>query len=396
MSQILHFIFGLITIILLALIISKNPKKIQIRFIIQILTIEIIFAYLFLDTQIGLTTTYKISNFFNTLLIFAKEGIDFVFGNMNNAELAFFFLNVLCPIIFISSLIGILKHMKILSILITSIGYLLSKINGMGKLESFNAVSSLIFGQTENFIAYKDILTKIPKQRMYTMATTAMSTASMAILGVYMNMLNPKYVVIAVILNMFSAFIILSLSNPYQITKENDLYILSFYNNEKNIFEILQEYIYTGLKITIIITAMLIGFIALIHTINAIFNTLFHITLQDVIGYIFIPCAWIIGIPEHECFQVARIMATKLITNEFIAIIELQKISETLSTKSIGILSVFLVSFANFSSIGIIVGAIKGLNEKQAKVISHYGLKLLYNAILINLLSANIIGLVIK
>lgn len=93
----------------------------------------------------------------------------------------------------------------------------------MGKLESFNAVSSLILGQSENFIAYKDILSQISPRRMYTMAATAMSTVSMAIVGAYMGMLDPKYVVAALILNMFSTFIILSLINPYSVKEEEDI-----------------------------------------------------------------------------------------------------------------------------------------------------------------------------
>lgn len=136
---------------------------------------------------------------------------------MNDQGLAFFFLKVLCPIVFISALIGILQHIRVLPVVIRAIGFLLSKVNGMGKLESFNAVSSLILGQSENFIAYKDILGKMSRNRMYTMAATAMSTVSMSIVGAYMTMLDPKYVVAALVLNMFSTFIVLSLINPMSL-----------------------------------------------------------------------------------------------------------------------------------------------------------------------------------
>lgn len=99
---------------------------------------------------------------FEKLLGFANEGTNFVFGSMNDQGPAFFFLKVLCPIVFISALIGILQHIRVLPVIIRAIGFLLSKVNGMGKLESFNAVSSLILGQSENFIAYKDISAKSP------------------------------------------------------------------------------------------------------------------------------------------------------------------------------------------------------------------------------------------
>ena len=122
---------------------------------------------------------------------------------------------MLCPIVFISALIGILQHWRILPIFIRVIGTLLSKVNGMGKLESFNAVSSLILGQSENFIAYKKgVLGDLSSRRLFTMAATAMSTVSLSIVGAYMTMLDAKYVVAALILNMFSTFIILSVINP--------------------------------------------------------------------------------------------------------------------------------------------------------------------------------------
>ena len=116
---------------------------------------------------------------------------------------------MLCPIIFISALIGILQHWRILPIFIRVIGTLLSKLNGMGKLESFNAVSSLILGQSENFIAYKGVLGDLSSRRLFTMAATAMSTVSLSIVGAYMTMLDAKFVVAALILNMFSTFIVL-------------------------------------------------------------------------------------------------------------------------------------------------------------------------------------------
>ncbi len=100
---------------------------------------------------------------------------------------------------FISALIGILQHWRILPIFIRVIGTLLSKVNGMGKLESFNAVSSLILGQSENFIAYKGVLGDLSSRRLFTMAATAMSTVSLSIVGAYMTMLDAKYVVAALI-----------------------------------------------------------------------------------------------------------------------------------------------------------------------------------------------------
>ncbi|MFP1745016.1 NupC/NupG family nucleoside CNT transporter [Lonsdalea quercina] len=394
MSHLVQFVLALIVIAGLSLLICRDRKSIRIRYIIQLLVIEIILAYFFLYSSVGLGFVTRFAGMFDRLLGFAAEGTNFVFGNMNAQGLAFFFLKVLCPIVFISALIGILQYIKVLPFIIRVIGTVVSKVNGMGKLESFNAVSSLILGQSENFIAYKDILGKMSEKRMYTMAATAMSTVSMSIVGAYMTMLDAKFVVAALVLNMFSTFIVLSLINPYSVNDEPELQLSNMHENQ-SFFEMLGDYILTGFKVAVIVSAMLIGFIALIAAINALFSALFGLSFQEILGYFFYPFAWIMGIPENEALQVGGIMATKLVSNEFVAMMELQKVSDQLSLRSVGILSVFLVSFANFSSIGIVAGAIKGLNEQQGNAVSRFGLKLVYGSTLVSLLSAAIAGLVL-
>ena len=395
MDRVLHFVLALVVVTALALLVSHDRKKIRIRYVVQLLVIEVLLAWFFLNSNVGLGFVKGFSEMFEKLLGFANEGTNFVFGKMNDEGLAFFFLKVLCPIVFVSALIGILQHIRILPIVIRAIGTVLSKVNGMGKLESFNAVSSLILGQSENFIAYKDILGKMSRNRMYTMAATAMSTVSMSIVGAYMTMLEPKYVVAALVLNMFSTFIVLSLINPYRVEEGEENLQMANLHEGQSFFEMLGEYILAGFKVAIIVAAMLIGFIALISALNALFAAVLGISFQGILGYIFYPVAWVMGVPSSEALQVGSIMATKLVSNEFVAMMDLQKIAGSLSPRAEGILSVFLVSFANFSSIGIIAGAIKGLNEEQGNVVSRFGLKLVYGSTLVSVLSASIAALVL-
>ncbi len=332
MDRVLHFVLALAVVAVLALLVSSDRKKIRIRYVIQLLVIEVLLAWFFLNSDVGLGFVKGFSEMFEKLLGFANEGTNFVFGSMNDQGLAFFFLKVLCPIVFISALIGILQHIRVLPVVIRAIGFLLSKVNGMGKLESFNAVSSLILGQSENFIAYKDILGKMSRNRMYTMAATAMSTVSMSIVGAYMTMLDPKYVVAALVLNMFSTFIVLSLINPYTVDASEENIQMSNLHEGQSFFEMLGEYILAGFKVAIIVAAMLIGFIALIAALNALFATVtgwfgYSISFQGILGYIFYPVAWVMGVPSSEALQVGSIMATKLVSNEFVAMMDLQKIS---------------------------------------------------------------------
>jgi len=157
----------------------------------------------------------------------------------------------------------------------------------------------------------------------------------------------------------------------------------------------LGEYIMDGFKVAIIVGAMLIGFVALMDLINSVFDMIFGISFQDILGYIFAPVAFLMGVPWADAVSAGGIMATKLVTNEFVAMVSLGEVAKSMSEHTLAIISVFVVSFANFSSIGIIAGAVKGLNERQGDVVARFGLKLLYGATLVSILTATIVGLVI-
>ena len=388
------FLAAIVIIFMLAYIVSNNKKRIKVKPLVTMLVIQMVFAFLLLNTEVGFVIITAVSSLFNYLLSYAAEGINFVFGGMANEGAGPFFLNVLLPIVFISALIGIAQYIKVLPIIIRYLGVVLSKVNGLGKLESYNAVASAVFGQSEVFISIKKQLPYIPEHRLYTLCTSAMSTVSASILGAYMTMIDPKYVITALVLNLFGGFMVANIINPYDVREEED--IIDVQEGEKQtFFEVLGEYILDGFKVAIIVGAMLIGFVAIISMINHVFEAIFGISFQMVLGYVFSPLAFIIGVPVAEMVEAGTIMATKLLSNEFVAMIELGKATDSLSSRTIGIISVFLVSFANFSSIGIISGAVKGLNEAKGNLVAKFGLKLLYGATLVSLLTAAITSIML-
>lgn len=386
-------ILGILVVLGLAFLVSNNKKKIKYKPIVIMIVLQLALSYLLLNTKFGLLIIKGISDVFSKLLEYANAGVMFVFGGLTNKGEAPFFLNVLLPIVFISVLIGIFQYLKILPFIMKGIGLLLSKINGMGKLESYNAVASAMVGQSEVFITVKKQLNHLPSHRLYTLCASAMSTVSMSIVGAYMTMIEPKYVVTALVVNLFGGFIISSIINPYTVDSSED--ILEIQEEKQSFFEMLGEYILDGFKVAIIVGAMLIGFVALMAAIDNVFDLIFGISFQQILGYIFAPIAFLMGIPASETVKAGGIMATKLVTNEFVAMMDLTKIKASLSPRSIGIISVFLVSFANFSSIGIIAGAVKGLSEKQGNVVARFGLKLLFGATLVSVLSAIIVSFIL-
>ncbi|PCK18939.1 NupC/NupG family nucleoside CNT transporter [Bacillus pumilus] len=386
-------IIGLLVILAIAWLASNGRKRVKFRPVIVMIVLQFILGYILLNTGVGNFLVGGFAKGFQMLLGYAGEGINFVFGGLMNDDASTFFLNVLLPIVFISALIGILQHWRILPFIVRGIGYLLSKVNGMGKLESYNAVASAILGQSEVFISIKKQLGLLPQQRLYTLCASAMSTVSMSIVGAYMQMIKPEYVVTALVLNLFGGFIIASIINPYEVSNDEDM--LEVVEEEKqSFFEMLGEYIMDGFKVAIVVAAMLIGFVALIAMINGIFTAAIGVSFQAVLGYVFAPFAFLVGVPWSEAVQAGSIMATKMVSNEFVAMLALSGDGMHFTARTEAIISVFLVSFANFSSIGIIAGAVKGLNEKQGNVVARFGLKLLFGATLVSFLTAGVVGLI--
>ena len=381
---------GLALVFGMAFIVSNDRKKIKYRPILTMLVLQFVLGFLLLNTSAGNVLISTIANGFTALLNCAREGINFVFGRLANPDDPIFFMSVLMPITFISALIGILQHWHILPFIIKYIGLALSKVNGMGKLESYNAVASAILGQSEVFISVKKLLGPLPPNRLYTLCASAMSTGSMSIVGAYMVMIEPKYVVTALV----CGFIIASIINPYEVKPEDDILVVAE-TKRQSFFEMLGEYILDGFKVGVIVCAMLIGFVGIITLINNVFLGIIGISFQEILGYLFSPFAFFMGIPMAECVDAASLMATKIVANEFVAMMQLSSGTVILSAKSVAIVSIFLVSFANFSSIGIIAGAVKALNEEKGNVVACFGLRLLYGATLVSILNATIVGLII-
>ncbi|HCZ5699945.1 TPA: NupC/NupG family nucleoside CNT transporter [Staphylococcus aureus] len=400
--HILIRIIGIIFFLALAFLFSSDRKNIRWKYVGILLAIQLIFAFILLKTTMGIKVIGGISNGFNYLLLKAADGVNFVFGGIQyiDPKQPPFFFSVLLPIVFISAIIGILQYTKILPLIINVLGFLISKINGMGRLESYNAVAAAILGQSEVFISIKKQLPYIPKQRLYTLTASAMSTVSASIIGAYFTLIEPKYVVTAVVLNLFGGFIIASIINPYKVNEEDDkLLVEETEERQQSFFEMLGEYILDGFKVAVIVGAMLIGYIAIIALLNGIVSNIFSTVsggaiswdFQTLIGFVFAPFAFLVGVPWQDAVQAGSVMATKLLSNEFVAMQALGKLSD-LSEHAKGVTSVFLVSFANFSSIGIISGAIKSLNDKKGDTVARFGLKLLFGATLVSFISAAIAG----
>lgn len=406
--SILFTFTGILFALFIAFLFSFNRKAINFKKPAIMLAIQIIIVLFMMNTTIGLNILTTLGSFFEGLINISNAGINFVFGDLQNKDGSTFFLNVLLPLVFISVLIGMLNYFKILPFIIKYVGIIINKVTHMGHLESYFAISTSMLGQPEVFLTIKDMIPKLSRAKLYTIATSAMSAVSMAMLGSYMQMIEPKYVVTAVMLNIFSALVVASIINPYESDNQNVELKNSINKNDSShnsnqsssqqtkvpFFQMIGDSAIDGFKIAITVAIMLLAFISLMEGITILFD-LVGLNFKQLIGYVFAPIAFIIGVPWHEAVQAGSIMATKLITNEFVAMLDFQKLAGDVTTRTQGIISVYLISFANFGTVGIIVGAIKGINGEQGNKVASFALRLLLGATLASIISASIIGLVL-
>ncbi|RKQ28649.1 NupC/NupG family nucleoside CNT transporter [Oceanobacillus halophilus] len=397
--DILLGILAIIVVLGIAYLMSNNRKLINYRGIGIMLLFQVFITWFMFETGIGAAIITAISAMFNKLIEFATEGINFVLGGFVIEEDGggVFFFNVLLLIIFFATLLSVLTYLRILPTIIKYIGGMISWVTGLPRIESFNAVNSIFFGQSEAIIAVRSQFHYIDNNRLFIVCASAMSSVSASIVGAYILMLPPEYILVALPLNMFSALIVASIMTPVKVPKEEDQVDIKDVTEDKSVFEAMGNGALEGGKIALIVAAMLIAFIAALELVNFLVQLIFSgLTLQQILGYILAPIAILMGIPMNEVIEAGAVMGTKIVTNEFVAMLEFQPLMDQMSEKTVGIVTVFLTSFANFSSIGIIAGAVKGIDNEKASVVSGFGMKLLLNAILASILSATFAGLFIR
>ncbi|RDU38114.1 NupC/NupG family nucleoside CNT transporter [Neobacillus piezotolerans] len=383
-------IIGIIALIALAWLMSNDKKNINFRAVGIMLAVQLVIAWFMLNTSIGQKVLHGIVNVFNKVLSFGNEGIAFVFGDLAGKN--YFFVNVLMMIVFVSALLSILTYLRILPLAIKYIGGAVAKVTGLPKIESFVAVNSMVFGDTTAILSVKSQLHKLTPNRLFIVVTSSLVAVSCSILGAYMQMIPAEFVLVALPINIFSGLILSSMVSPVSKEEDDDIDIKEMIP-EKSLFEAIGNGALIGGKTALIVGAMLITYIGLLAMINFVLENLVGMTFQEIVGYVFAPVAYMMGIPASEIVRSGSVMGTKVAANEFVAMLDFMKIIPEMSPKTVGIVSAFLVSFANFSSIGIVLGTVQAINGEQASRLAKVGLKVLFVATMGSVLTGTIVGL---
>lgn len=219
-------IIGIIVFLGFVWFVSNGKKRIRIWLIVVMFVLQLIFGYIFFNIGIGNFFVGGFVKGFNYLLEYVLEGINFVFGGFVNVKQMIFFMSVFLLIVFIFVLIGILQYWKVFFFIMKYIGFVLSKVNGMGKIEFYNVVVFVILGQLEVFISLKKQFGYFIEQCLYMFCVFVMLMVLMLIVGFYMMMLKFEYVVMVFVLNLFGGFIIVFIINLYIVSKDEDLIVV--------------------------------------------------------------------------------------------------------------------------------------------------------------------------
>ncbi|XAZ38011.1 NupC/NupG family nucleoside CNT transporter [Bacillus velezensis] len=388
-------IVGLIVVMAVVFLCSPNKKKIKWRPIVMLLVFEFLITWFMLGTRVGGFVIGKIGAFFTWLISCASQGIAFAFPSVMANPTVDFFFSALLPIIFVVTFFDMLSYFGILPWLIDKIGWLISKISRLPKLESFFSIQMMFLGNTEALAVIRQQLAAVSNNRLLTFGLMSMSSISGSIIGSYLTMVPSTYVFTAIPLNCLNALLIANMLNPVDVSKEDDIIYVPSKAEKKDFFSTISNSMLVGMNMVIVILAMVIGYVALTAALNGVLGLFMHgLTIQKIFSYIFSPFAFLLGLGVHDAMYVAQLMGIKLATNEFVAMADLKGQLNSLPPHTIAVATTFLTSFANFSTIGMIYGSYQSLldGEKSA-IIGKNVWKLLVSGIAVSLLSAAIVGL---
>ncbi|NUI91382.1 NupC/NupG family nucleoside CNT transporter [Staphylococcus borealis] len=401
-------IIGLLAFLGIAVLFSRDRKNIQWKSILILVVLNLFLAWFFVYFQIGRTIVERLASAIAWVIQSAHTGTGFAFSSFTSGKQMDMAISALFPILLVVPLFDVLMYFNILPKVIGGIGWVLAKVTRQPKFESFFGIEMMFLGNTEALAVSNEQLKRMNEMRVLTVAMMSMSSISGAIVGAYVQMIPGELVLTAIPLNIINAIIVSSILNPVSVEEQEDI-IYSIKNDEaverQPFFSFLGDSVLNAGKLVLIIIAFVISFVALADLIDRFINLITGLVggwigvkgsfgLDQILGLFMYPFALLLGLPWGEAWIVAQQMAKKIVTNEFVVMGEISKVVDSYSPHRRAVISTFLVSFANFSTIGMIVGTLKGIvDKKTSDFVSKYVPMMLLAGILVSLLTAAFVGL---
>ncbi|EPY08573.1 transporter [Paenibacillus sp. E194] len=398
-------LLGILGILVIALALSKNRKAINPRTVIGAFAIQFIFALIVLKWEFGKTMLNYLSKVVQSIIDSTNAGIQFLFGGILGAEKAgfTFALQVLPIIIFFCSLIAVLYYLGIMQWATKIIGGFLSKVLKTSETESMSAAANIFLGPTEAPLVVKPYIEKMTKSELFAIMVGGLACVSGSVLGGYAMLGVPiEYLLAAAFMGAPGGLLMAKIMMPetdhhlrvekVQMVKDTE---------SRNVIDAAARGASDGLKIAAGVGAMLLAFISLIFLVNMIIGWVGGVfgiealTLEQILGYLFAPIAFLIGVPWSEALQAGSFIGQKFVLNEFVAYTSFAPEIASLSPKSVVIISFALCGFANLAAIALLIGGLGGIAPSRRQDLAELGFRAIIAATLANLLSAAIAGMLV-
>ena len=383
-------VIGMVLCIGLTFALSKNKKEINWKSVGCAFLGQVILAFVMIKTPLWKVIEF-LSNGVTWVLNQATEGINFVFGGIIPAGGFVFFINSLLPIVFISSLIGLLFHFGILQKFIALVGNTVARVLKVDTTIAVNGVGNMFLGQSESLFLTKQLLPKASDSVIFATLVGGMTSISAAVVGLYTSYgASMEWILVSMPLTVFSTFALTQILMP---TKYDAEAVVEVETTDKgvNAIETMMNYATAGFKGVIGITVALIVFLSVVAMINNFIGVFFpSITLESILGVLFTPLAFLMGVPAEEVGMVSQILATKIVTNEAVAFGLPQFAMLSANTKAM--MTTALCGFAGLGSIGILIGGYSAVAPNKVGVVAKLGMKALLTATAVNMLTGAVVG----
>jgi concentrative nucleoside transporter, CNT family len=375
-------LLGIVVFVAVAWLISNDRRSFPWRIVLIGLGLQWAFALVILKTELGLGLFEQAQNVFNKLLNFSDQGAIFLFGDEFSEH--FFAFKVLPTIIFFSALSAILFHWRIIQGLVQVLAMMMKKSMGISGTESLVAVANVFCGQTESPLLIRPYIATMTRSEIMTMMTSGMATVAGGVMAAYVGFgISAGHLLAASLMSAPAAVVIAKIMYPEnEISQTFGNVELELNSDALSTFEAACNGATEGLRLALNVGAMLIAFIALIGLANELVARMsgvfgYGYNLEQLLGLIFQPFAWLMGIAAEDTAAIGELLGKKMIINEFVAFMGLsEQIKEAaISPKSATIATYALCGFANFSSIAIQIGGIGALEPDRKRDFAAVGFR---------------------
>lgn len=399
-------LLGVVTVLGIAFLFSNNKRKVKPRPILGGLAILFVFAFLVLGSTWGRRAFQVVVDGVNGLMHYASKGIDFLFGGLYTEESGITFVvafNVLPHIIFFAGLIAVLYHLRVMQILTRYLGGGIAKLLGTSRAESLSAASNIFVGHTEAPLTIRPYLAKMSSSELFAVMVGGLASVAGTMLASYIALGVPAHYVLAAMFMAAPAGIVIAKMFYPQTESLADIEQPVKHKEEEedraaNIVDAAASGATRGLRLALTVGAILLVFVALIAVVNGIIGHVggwfgADLSLQRILGYLLAPLAFALGVPWSESLQVGSFIGEKFILTEFIAYTSFAEVKDTLSPKTVAIVSFALCGFANLGSMGSLIGVLGNLVPDRKKEVARLALRSVLAGMLASLLSASIAGM---